>query len=61
VPGNFGFSAGWLHNFKKRYGIKSYVLHGEVGSANQQGIELARSSLRKLLEEGEYEADDVYN
>jgi hypothetical protein len=36
--------------FKKRYGIKSYVLHGEAGSANQDGTELARSSLRKLLE-----------
>jgi hypothetical protein len=61
VPDNFGYSGGWLYNFKKRYGIKSYVLHGEAGSANQEGVELARSSLRKLLEEGEYEAEDVYN
>lgn len=61
VPDNFGYSAGWLHNFKKRYGIKSYVLHGEAGSANQEGIDLARSNLRELLVEGGYEADDVYN
>jgi hypothetical protein len=61
VPDNFGYSAGWLHNFKKRYHIKSYVLHGEAGSANQEGIDLARSNFRELLEGGEYEADDVYN
>jgi hypothetical protein len=61
APQCFGYSAGWLHNFKKRYGIMSSVLHGEAGSANQEGIELARSRLRELLEAGEYEADDVYN
>jgi hypothetical protein len=61
VPDSFGYSAGWLQKFKKLYGIKSYVLHGEAGSANQEGIDLARSNLRELLEEGEYEADDVYN
>jgi hypothetical protein len=26
VPECFDYSAGWLHNFKKRYGIKSFVL-----------------------------------
>jgi hypothetical protein len=60
VPDNFGYPAGWLHNFKC-YGIKTYVLHGEAGSTNQEGIDLVRSNLRELLEEGEYEADDVYN
>jgi hypothetical protein len=42
VPDNFGYSAGWLHNFRKRHGIKSYVLHGEAGFTNQEVIELAR-------------------
>jgi hypothetical protein len=37
------------------------VQNGEAGSANQEGIELSRSSLRKLLKESEDEADDVYN
>jgi hypothetical protein len=41
VPDNFGYSGGWLHNLM-RYGIKSYVLHGEAGSANQEGVELAQ-------------------
>jgi hypothetical protein len=37
------------------------VLHGEAGSANQEGIELARRNLRLLLQEGGYEAENVYN
>jgi hypothetical protein len=36
VPDKFGSSAGWLHNFKKRDGITTYVPHGRAGSANQE-------------------------
>jgi hypothetical protein len=36
-------------------------MHGETGSANQEGIDLVRSNLRELLTEGGYEAEDVYN
>jgi hypothetical protein len=46
----FLFSNGWLDGFKKRKGIKSFVQHGEAGSANAAGIELARRSVRKLVE-----------
>jgi hypothetical protein len=61
VSAKFGYSPGWLQTFKHRYCIKSYVLHGEAGSANQEGIKLARRNLRLLLQEGGYEAENVYN
>jgi hypothetical protein len=61
VSAKFGCSPGWLQRFKHRYCIKSYVSHGEAGSANQEGIELARRNLRVLLQEGGYEAENVYN
>jgi hypothetical protein len=38
-----------------------HVLHGEAGSANQEGTQLARRNLRLLLQEGGYEAAKVYN
>jgi hypothetical protein len=37
------------------------VLHGEARSAKQEGIELARRNLQLLLQEGGYEAENVYN
>jgi hypothetical protein len=39
----------------------NHVLHGEAGSANQEGIELARRNLRLLLREGGHGAENVYN
>jgi hypothetical protein len=48
----FGFSDGWLHNFKQHYGIKSNAMHVEAGSAAQEGIDLAHKHLRAVLEEG---------
>jgi hypothetical protein len=56
VPETYAYSSGWLYNFKRRYGIKSYVMRGEAGSANQEGIDLAHSNVRELLTEGAYEA-----
>jgi hypothetical protein len=59
VAEDFDCSPGWLRNFKKRYGMKSYVLHGEAGDANCEGVQLARVNLRLLLEG--YTAEDTYN
>jgi hypothetical protein len=50
-----------LHIFSNSYCIKSCVLHGEAGSANEEGIELARKNLRLLLQEGGYETENVCN
>jgi hypothetical protein len=55
----FSFSNGWLDGFKKRKGIKSFVQHGEAGSANAAGIELARRSVRKLVEG--LDPGDIFN
>jgi hypothetical protein len=41
VAEDFGYSPGWLHSFKKRYGMKSCVLHGDAGDAKREGIQLA--------------------
>jgi hypothetical protein len=57
VSAKFGYSPGWLQRFKHRYCMKSYVLHGEAGSANQEGIELARRNLQLLLQDG----GNIYN
>jgi hypothetical protein len=61
VSAKFGYSPGWLQRFRHRYCIKAYVLHGRAGSANQEGIELARRNLQLLLQEGGSEAENVYN
>jgi hypothetical protein len=60
-PDTYAYSSGWLHIFKRRYGINSYVMHGKAGFANQEGIDLAHSNLRALLTEGGYDAEDIYN
>ena len=60
VPEAFAFSRGWLQGFKKRWGIRSYALHGEAGDANMEGVALARANLPLLLEAGGYTADTTY-
>jgi hypothetical protein len=59
VHESFIFSSGWMQKFKKRYGIKSYALHGEAGDANAEGIKLAQTELRNVLEP--FKPEDVYN
>jgi hypothetical protein len=48
-----------LTGFKKRYGIKAIVLHGEAESANTEGIAMARGNVHLLLEG--YSADETFN
>ena len=52
------FSAGWLHRFKKRYGIKQYNHHGESASVPQQAEE-EMAAIRTLS--GQYDEGDIYN
>ena len=56
---DFAYSRGWLQNFKKRYGIKSVVIHGEAGGVNAETLSTGRQQLRDLL--GRYRLADVYN
>ncbi|KAL3682913.1 hypothetical protein R1sor_000935 [Riccia sorocarpa] len=56
----FKFSHGWLNGFKKRYGIKSFVRHGEAAS-----VEITKEVVRKIEELKrlifEFDPEDVYN
>lgn len=58
---DFGCSAGWLENFKKRHGVSCKELHGEGADAAAQGVELCQGALPVLITELGYEKDDVYN
>jgi hypothetical protein len=59
VKEDFFYSSGWLQRFKKRFGIESYVLHGEARDANNEGVKHARRNLRLLLEP--YNAEETNN
>jgi hypothetical protein len=58
---DFKGSNGWLHKFKQRHNIQSYCMHGEAGSADEQGVNIARVAVPQIIEEGGYSPDDVYN
>ena len=49
VTEGFNCSAGWLTNFKKRFGISSHQRHGEAGSAPELSVDHAQTKLRVLL------------
>ncbi len=52
-------SAGWLDKFKKRHGIKSFVLHGEGDSVDTGSLHTEQVKLQDVL--SEYEPDDIFN
>ena len=55
----FEASSGWVKNFKKRYGIKSRLLHGESEGIDSEKEQLAREELRK--ETSSYLPDNIFN
>lgn len=57
----FNASNGWLLRFKKRKGISLHMTCGESGSADLEGVELARTAVPQLLEENGFQPKDVYN
>ena len=59
VGGNLKFSNGWAHNFKRRHGIRQFVMHGEGGSASEEDVRKARELLKLAL--GDYKIEDIYN
>jgi Tc5 transposase DNA-binding domain len=59
VSDDFAFSDGWLQGFKQRHGISRVVLHGEASSADQEGVQLARENMKRII--AGYSLDDVYN
>lgn len=61
VPEDFTFSNGWLCNVKKRHGIRMVYKHGEANDADQEGVKLCREAIPRIVAEGGYTADRVYN
>ena len=59
LPNDFCYSRGWLEKFKKRYGIKMQVRHGEAGGVDTQRVEKGREHLREIVRH--YHPSDVYN
>ena len=39
---SFNYSSGWLRNFKLRYKLKQFEVHGESGSVSQETIDISR-------------------
>ena len=52
-------SHGWLAKWKGRHGVFSVRLHGEAGSADQQGVGRAQAELPGII--GRYKPEDVFN
>ncbi|CAM2113932.1 unnamed protein product [Caretta caretta] len=57
----FKASNGWLDRFKKRHTISQVLVSGESRSADKEDANSYPTELKKLLEEGCYTADQVYN
>ncbi|KAF8747739.1 CENP-B ARS binding protein-like protein, partial [Rhizoctonia solani] len=53
------FSDGWLTRFKRRYGLKEYVFHGEAASAPIELIEPALKALHNIL--SHFKLEDIIN
>uniref|UniRef100_A0A8C3F939 Transposase n=1 Tax=Chrysemys picta bellii TaxID=8478 RepID=A0A8C3F939_CHRPI len=57
----FKANNGWLDRFKKRHTISQVLVSGEIHSADKEAADSYPTELKKLLEEGCYTADQVYN
>lgn len=57
----FKASNGWLDRFKKRHAISQVLVSGEIRSADKEAANSYPFGLKKLLEDGCYTADQVYN
>ncbi|KAG6940245.1 tigger transposable element derived 5 [Chelydra serpentina] len=57
----FKASNGWLDRFKKRHTISQVLVSGEIHSAGKEAANSYPTELKKLLEEGCYTADQIYN
>ena len=61
LPPKFNYSGKWLDKFKKVHGLRMFDLHGEAGSADMSGVEIARQQVPELLLELETPLEDVHN
>ena len=59
TDGKLILSYGWLCNWKRRHGVFSVHLHGEAGSADQEGVARAQRELPSIL--NNFRLEDVFN
>lgn len=57
----FQASNGWWQKFCQREDFGSEKLHGESGSADHEGAEQYLENLKKIIEEGGYSEDQIFN
>ena len=57
----FEASNGWWHRFSKRMNLSSVKLLGESGSADHEAAKKYPETLRKIIEEGGYTEDQIFN
>lgn len=53
------FSAGWLVNFKRRWNLRSFRTHGEMGDADVQATNQALLDLKQELQK--FAPRDIFN
>ena len=58
---DFGVTTSWLKRFKGRHGISQVTIRGEQRSADLDAAESYPVELRRLLQEGGYNEEQVYN
>nr|XP_022900859.1 tigger transposable element-derived protein 2-like [Onthophagus taurus] len=61
LEGNFDASSGWLHRFKKRYGIREIGLHGEKLSGDQQAADEFQRDFEKFVMSEDLSPEQIYN
>lgn len=61
LEGNFDASSGWLHRFKKRYGIREIGLHGEKLSGDQQAADDFQRDFEKFVMSEDLSPEQIYN
>ena len=58
---NFKASDGWLAGFKARHGIKLQRPKGESGSADMEGVDIARTVVGQIVTEQGFQLENIYN
>jgi hypothetical protein len=58
---SFKGSNGWLRNLKHRYSIHQVTIHGEQQSADDEAAVLYPAQLNKIIKEGNYKPQQIYN
>ena len=56
---DFSASNGWVQRFKKRFGLKTQLKHGEAGENENQDFNQLRQQIQADLVD--YEEDNIFN